>query len=65
MKAGMIFGATDKHGAYPTANPVSPQDIAATIYHCLGIDPVTRLPDRQGWPVEVGSGGKPILGLLA
>ncbi|MBI1917574.1 MAG: DUF1501 domain-containing protein, partial [Planctomycetes bacterium] len=46
-------------------NPVTPQDVAATIYHCLGIDPETRLPDRQGRPVEVGSGGKPILALLA
>src|SRR5262249_9792777 len=60
MKAGMIFGATDKNGAYPTANPVSPQDIAATIYSCLGIDPETRVSDRLTRPVEVGSGGKVI-----
>jgi hypothetical protein len=61
----MLYGASDKHGAYPVADPVTPQDVAATIYHCLGIDPETRLPDRLGRPVEVGSGGKVIEAILA
>jgi hypothetical protein len=39
--------------------------VAATIYHCLGIDPETRLPDRVGRPVEVGSGGEVIFPILA
>jgi hypothetical protein len=39
--------------------------VAATIYHCLGIDPATRLTDRFDRPVEVGSGGKPILSIMA
>jgi hypothetical protein len=47
------------------ANPVTPQDVAATIYHCLGINPATRLPDRLHRPVEVGSGGKVISPILA
>jgi hypothetical protein len=64
VRGGAVFGASDKNGAYPTANPVTPQDVAAMIYHCLGIDPETRLPDRLGRPVEVGSGGKPILPIL-
>ena len=59
------MGASDKHGAYPVASPVTPQDIAATIYHCLGIDPETRLRDRLGRPVEIGSGGKVIAPILA
>jgi hypothetical protein len=64
VQGGGTFGASDKIGAYPTANPVTPQDVAATIYHCLGIDPDTRLPDRHGRPVDIVSGGKPILPLL-
>ena len=64
VRGGAVFGASDKNGAYPTANPVTPQDLAATIYHCLGIDPETRLPDRLGRPVEVGSGGKVINSIL-
>jgi hypothetical protein len=65
VRGGAVFGASDKNGAFPVANPVTPQDVAATIYHCLGIDPQTRLPDRLGKPVEVGSGGKAIMQILA
>jgi hypothetical protein len=64
VRGGAIFGASDKNGAFPTSDPVTPQDVAATIYHCLGIDPETRVPDRLGRPVEVGSGGKVIRAIL-
>jgi hypothetical protein len=64
VRGGMLFGASDKNGAFPTADPVTPQDVAATIYHCLGIDPETRLPDRLGRPTEIGSGGKVIRPIL-
>jgi hypothetical protein len=64
VQGGGPFGASDKIGAYPTANPVTPQDVAATIYHCLGIDPATRLPDRHGRPVDIVRGGEPILPIL-
>jgi hypothetical protein len=65
MRGGVLHGASDSQGAYPVADAVSPQDVAATIYHCLGIDPETRLTDRFERPVAVGSGGKPILPILA
>jgi hypothetical protein len=65
VRGGAVHGASDKHGAFPVANPVTPQDIAATIYYCLGIDPETRLADRLGRPVEIGSGGKVISAILA
>jgi hypothetical protein len=65
VRGGAVHGASDKYGAYPVANPVTPQDVAATVYHSLGINPATRLPDRLGRPVEVGSGGKVILPILA
>jgi hypothetical protein len=64
VRGGTLHGASDRHGAYPVADPVRPQDVAATIYHCLGIDPETRLPDRLGRPVEVGSGGKVVRAIL-
>jgi hypothetical protein len=64
VRGGTIFGASDSRGAYPVSDPVTPQDVAATIYHCLGIDPETRVSDRFGRPVEIGSGGKPILSIL-
>jgi hypothetical protein len=65
MRGGVLHGASDSQGAYPVSDAVSPQDVAATIYHCLGIDPETRLTDRFERPVAVGSGGKPILPILA
>jgi hypothetical protein len=65
VRGGAIYGASDSRGAYPVSDPVTPQDVAATIYHCLGIDPEIRVTDRQGRPVEVGSGGKPILSIMA
>jgi hypothetical protein len=64
VRGGFLHGASDRDGAYPLANPVTPQDVAATIYHCLGVDPETRLHDRLGRPVEVGSGGRVIAPLL-
>ena len=39
IKTGRVIGASDKHGAVPTARPVSIADFAATVYHVLGLDP--------------------------
>jgi hypothetical protein len=65
LQGGTLYGSSDPHGKYPASNPVTPQDIAATIYHCLDLDAETRLADRFGRPVEIGSGGKAITGILA
>ncbi len=48
VRGGRTVGASDKHGAEPACRPVAAQDIAATIYRALGIDPQTRLPARHG-----------------
>jgi uncharacterized protein (DUF1501 family) len=37
MAAGVVYGASDKIAAYPTAHPHDPKDMAATIYHLLGV----------------------------
>ena len=60
IRGGTVYGASDKQAAYPTENPVSPGDICATIYRCLGIDPHLRVPDRLGRPIEIAHGGRPI-----
>jgi hypothetical protein len=59
VRGGQVFGASDRRAAYPSTNPVSPQDVAATIYRCLGIDPETHVTDQQGRPFAVCT-GKPI-----
>jgi arylsulfatase A-like enzyme len=56
---GAIYGASDKFAAYPHSNPVTPEDVAATIYHALGISPETQLRDHLGRPHAL-SMGKPI-----
>lgn len=65
VKSGMVFGATDKHAAYPTRDPVSPGDVVATIYQLLGIDPHTTVPDLSGRPTHIAHGGQPIWDVIA
>jgi len=63
IRGGQVYGSSDRGAAYPSSNPVSPADIAATIFHSLGIDPRTHISDQQGRPLVVGS-GSPIQALV-
>lgn len=63
IRGGQVYGSSDRAAAYPSTNPVSPADISATIYHCLGIDPRTHVTDQQGRPLVVGV-GKPVEAVL-
>jgi hypothetical protein len=56
VRPGQVHGASDRHAAYPATPPVSPDDLAATIYHALGIDPATEVHDRQGRPWRLAAG---------
>lgn len=64
IRRGMIYGSSDKHAAYPASNPVTPEDIAATIYYALGIDSATEIADPLGRPHKVAL-GKPVRDLFA
>jgi len=50
---GKVVGATDREAGTPTDRPVSPKDVLATMYHLLGIDPTTRIPDRGGSMIPI------------
>lgn len=65
VRGGTVYGESDKEAAYPKDHPVSPEDLAATIYWALGIDPEIRLPDRQGRPVQIVEGGRPLKQLFS
>lgn len=65
IRAGQVVGTTDKHAAWPITRPYGPADIAATMYQCLGIEPETRVPDRQGRPSPVLDHGHAIEEVLA
>lgn len=51
LQTGQVIGATDARGENPKGHPYTPQNVLATLYHVLGIDPATTLPDHQGRPV--------------
>jgi hypothetical protein len=56
VRGGAVYGSSDRSAAYPSTNPVSPGDIAATIYHLLGIDPHQSITDQQGRPITISAG---------
>jgi hypothetical protein len=58
---GCVIGSTDKTAAYPTDRPVSAGDMAATIYHLLGVDYRRTVPDLADRPVHISHGGKPVM----
>ena len=64
LKTGQVVGATDKHGAYVTDRPITPEDLAATILTTLGIDPSTSLHTPLGRPIQLVSHGKVIPELI-
>jgi uncharacterized protein (DUF1501 family) len=56
VRGGCVHGASDRQAAYPSTPPASPDDLAATIYHALGIDPRTEFTDRLGRPWTLTQG---------
>jgi hypothetical protein len=63
VRGGSTWGASDRNGEFPTEHPTSPEDLAATIYTALGIDPETILTMPDGRPVPLST-GKPIEGIF-
>jgi hypothetical protein len=59
---GTVVGRSDAHGAYPSDNPVTPENFAATIYHALGIPATAVWRDAQDRPHAIYH-GEPIAGL--
>jgi len=62
VKGGNVIGASDAIGAYPTKQPVKPENFAATIYHALGIPATAAWQDYQDRPHHIYE-GQPIEGL--
>ena len=51
-----FIGKSDRVGGYPVTTPYSPDDIGATVYHVLGLDPAAEARDRQERPVQLNRG---------
>jgi uncharacterized protein (DUF1501 family) len=56
---GAVVGASDRIAALPVSTPVSPGDIAATMFAALGVDPAGHYTDGTGRPFPIAA-GKPI-----
>jgi uncharacterized protein (DUF1501 family) len=61
LKGGVVVGETDELGYAPKSRPVTPGEVAATIYKGLGLDPHKELPGPQNRPIPLADyGAKPI-----
>lgn len=63
-KRGFVYGASDKNGEYPADKPVTPDDLSATMYQLMGINPHTEVRDIADRPVPL-TYGKVIEGVIA
>lgn len=64
VKRGYVYGASDDKGMYPIENPVRPDDLAATMFHLLGIPHDSMVNGVGNRPLKIAE-GEPILDLLA
>jgi hypothetical protein len=55
-KKGFVYGTSDKQAAYPDKDPVLLDDLAATVFALLGIDPHTEVRDKLNRPLPVSAG---------
>ena len=62
-RGGQVYGATDSHAAFVKDNPVRPEDLLATVYQALGIDPDSEIHDRERRPHRI-SEGRPVMALF-
>jgi uncharacterized protein (DUF1501 family) len=61
IQGGRVVGESDELGYIPASRPVTPGEVAATIYRGLGLDPHKELPGPQNRPLPlVDYGVKPI-----
>ncbi len=64
VKGGQVIGASDEKGMGPAGEPITPDQVAATFYHSLGIDFTREYHTNTGRPVMIVREGSVIPGLL-
>ncbi len=64
MRMGQVIGATNRRGEFPTERPLTPQDLLATVYGHLGIDPRQEFRDFSGRPMPILGTGQAIRELV-
>jgi hypothetical protein len=61
IPGGRVLGSSDGKGAFPKTQPKTPQDVLATIYRHLGVDPTRQYVNSAGRPISVLPSGTPLL----
>ena len=61
---GQVVGETDRYGEKPKGKGFTAQNLLATLYHVLGIDPIQTFPDHAGRPQYILDDREPIAELL-
>lgn len=64
LRTGQVIGATDRHGERPAGSPCTVQQVLATVYRAVGIDPSTIIRDASGRPSPLVDDRDPIPELL-
>jgi hypothetical protein len=62
VKGGHVYGESDEYAKFPADRPVKPEDLAATIFQLLGIDPGTEIYDHNNRPLVIG--GDPLYDIM-
>lgn len=65
VKGGQVIGATDAQAGSVADRPITPEDMAATVLHVLGIDYTQVLHTPLGRPVPLADGGRPVSELFS
>lgn len=64
VKQGFVYGTSDKQGAYPDKDPVMLDDLMATVFELMGLNPQTEVRDKLNRPLPI-SAGKVVTGVMA
>ncbi len=63
-RPGLVYGASDAKAAYPSRDPVTLEDLTATLFAAMGLDPHQFITTRENRPVPV-THGRPVGALLS
>ena len=64
IQGGRVIGKTDDRAEKPADDPQGPEDLAATIYRCMGLDPEEEFHTPEGRPIKIVNGGRTIQALI-
>ena len=64
LQGGAIVGKTNEKAEHPIERALKPNNVLATIYHVMGIDPTLTFPDHSGRPIPILPDNEPIREIL-